>query len=170
MKRHTVRTSAAAVMTAIALGLAAPAASASEDPHAEVKTSVAVTADADSLTAEADSLLTPSEARDVLASPKLRAELTYGAILDLQAVVDGSASTEQQRSGTSAAAAAIWKAAKKAVENNAIAQNASASEAYTRFINWINSLPEKSTAKIVWDTANDEPRLEVWEDTDEQTD
>ncbi|KNB51517.1 hypothetical protein [Streptomyces caatingaensis] len=102
MNSKTLRMSAAAAMAAVAFGVAAPAAHATE---ARAVTAQSATA--------AQPELTASQARQLLAAPGFSAELGREGRAAIEAVAEGETSPRVKRSAASSAGRALLNAIKK---------------------------------------------------------
>ncbi|MEU3964025.1 hypothetical protein AB0F42_30225 [Streptomyces buecherae] len=98
MNRNSLRASAATVMAAVLIGLAAPTALATEAPRS---------------TSTAQLSLTASQARELLASPEVNAELGREGRAAVQSAADGIASAAVERGAASSAGKAIIALSKK---------------------------------------------------------
>ncbi|MEU7260960.1 hypothetical protein AB0B21_34915 [Streptomyces rimosus] len=124
MNRNTLRMSAATVMAAVAFGIAAPAAIAAESPSPS-----------------ASQTLSAPQARQLLASPEISAELGQEGRAAVTAVADGTASDAQTRGAASSAAKALINLIKKqggAFFKKAVA---AAKKGTASFTKWAKDLP-----------------------------
>ncbi|MFI5803679.1 hypothetical protein [Streptomyces sp. NPDC051561] len=127
-----LRAAAATATIAVALGVAAPAASAAETRHTR--------APAASLTA--------NQAQSVLASPELRPHLTAPAQANLQAVAQGATTPQIQKSAASAAAKAALAVLKKAGGKVWAGAKSAAAKGFTSFKKWMDGLPWYHPARL----------------------
>ncbi|MEU2872823.1 hypothetical protein ABZ769_27045 [Streptomyces olivoreticuli] len=104
MNTKHLRISAATVMAAIALGVAAPAAGAAEIPQAPVAHSRSA----------APLELTPAQARLVLQTPEVADHLSAGERAEVQALADSESHERVKRGLGGSAAKAAWATIKKA--------------------------------------------------------
>ncbi|MEW2029688.1 hypothetical protein AB0901_04055 [Streptomyces roseifaciens] len=131
MNSKSLRIAAATVMAAVALGVAGPAASAAEANRAPAAQSVVTQAPQ----------LTADQARQLLASPELSAELGAEGRAAVQAVADGQASPGVAASAASRAGKAIIDLIKK--QGPAFFKKAveAAKKGTSAFNKWVSDLP-----------------------------
>ncbi|MEW2525392.1 hypothetical protein [Streptomyces sp. NPDC047071] len=159
MKRTTLRMSAATAMAAVAFGIAAPAASAVEDHRTEAPVATAT---------QTDSVLSAAEAKALLATPEIHAELTPDARAELKAVADGSATEVQAKGAASSAGKAVWNLIKKAGPKVVKAAKKAAGK-YSTFRNWVNDLKWYNPIKLAWMAAGQETQYRIWKFIHDQT-
>ncbi|MEU6960323.1 hypothetical protein [Streptomyces chrestomyceticus] len=125
VNRKTLRTSAAAVMAAVAFGIAAPAATAAQAPS----------------TPTAQSTLSAPHARQLLASPEISAELGAEGRAAVTAVAAGTASAAEERGAASSAGKALIALIKK--QGGAFFKKAvnAAKGGAASFTKWAKDLP-----------------------------
>ncbi|MBH1939074.1 hypothetical protein I5Q34_33265 [Streptomyces sp. AV19] len=131
MNPKSLRIASATVMAAVALGVAVPAASAADTPRAATAQSVAVSTPG----------LTASQARQMLASPEITAELDANGRAAIQAVADGQATPGVANSAASSAGKAIINLIKKqgpAFFKKAVAAAKKGTGAFNK---WVGDLP-----------------------------
>ncbi|MGW1076449.1 hypothetical protein [Streptomyces sp. NPDC002537] len=103
MNRKTLRISAATAMAAVAFGIAAPAASAADVNRAPAAQSAPA----------AQPELSAAQARQLLATPEISAELQGEGRAAVEAVAEGETSPRVKRSAASSAGKALLNAIKK---------------------------------------------------------
>ncbi|MEV4872323.1 hypothetical protein [Streptomyces syringium] len=138
MYAKNLRIAAATVMAAVALGVAAPAAGATESGQAPAAHNRTVAAAALELE------LTPEHARLVLQTPEVASRLTAEERAAVQALADSESSERVKRGLGSSAAKAAWAAIKKAGPSTVNAAKKAAKKGAKGLKDWANGLSWKS--------------------------